>query len=152
MLFKILVPWTFFCTDKTGTLTAGKVALVKYFSADNEIDEQIMDFAYLNSAYQTGMKNVIDAAVLDKSTVLGKHIPRRYRKIGEIPFDFKRRRMSVAIASGRESGLLICKGSVTETLAICTKIKEHGQVTEISKARLRNASPWRILIVPMASA
>ncbi len=116
------------CTDKTGTLTQDKIALARHADAyGNDIDE-VLNFAYLNSHYQTGLKNLLDHAVLEHVELATElKLKDAYRKIDEIPFDFERRRMSVVVATlldGQEHHHeLICKGAVEEVLAICTSVR-----------------------------
>ncbi|MFH0927946.1 MAG: HAD-IC family P-type ATPase, partial [bacterium] len=98
------------CTDKTGTLTAGKVALVKYVSLDNHQSQEVLERAFLNSFFQTGLKNLIDLAILDRSKEHAARLKRDYKKIGELPFDFKRRRMSVAVEDNNGDHWLRTKG------------------------------------------
>lgn len=117
------------CTDKTGTLTQDKIALARHTDvAGNESDE-VLGFAYLNSYYQTGLKNLLDRAVLDHVELNTQmDISGNYRKIDEIPFDFERRRMSVVVSEREEHHELICKGAVEEVLAICTKVRHENKV------------------------
>ena len=100
------------CTDKTGTLTQDKIALERHVDAFERPSDQVLNFAFLNSHYQTGLKNLLDRAVLEHvelSTELA--LERDYRKIDEIPFDFQRGRMSVVEAE-RDHHERICKGAV----------------------------------------
>lgn len=117
------------CTDKTGTLTQDKIALARHTDvAGNESDE-VLGFAYLNSYYQTGLRNLLDRAVLDHVELKTEmDIARNYRKIDEIPFDFERRRMSVVVSEREEHHELICKGAVEEVLAICTRVRYENKV------------------------
>ncbi|MDY0185585.1 MAG: magnesium-translocating P-type ATPase, partial [Desulfuromonadaceae bacterium] len=116
------------CTDKTGTLTQDKIALARHTDvAGNESDE-VLGFAYLNSYYQTGLKNLLDRAVLEHvelTTELG--VTLNYRKIDEIPFDFERRRMSVVVSEREHHHELICKGAVEEMLDVCTHVQYDGR-------------------------
>ena len=110
------------CTDKTGTLTQGKIVLVKHIDVDGNDREEILNFAFLNSYFQTGLKNLMDVAVLnhkhlEKQLVEEQH----YWKIDEIPFDFVRRRMSVVVEDNQNRHILICKGAVEEILAFSTR-------------------------------
>lgn len=116
------------CTDKTGTLTQDKIALARHTDvAGNESDE-VLGFAYLNSHYQTGLKNLLDRAVLehvDLKTEL--KLAQHYRKVDEIPFDFERRRMSVVVSERAHHHELICKGAVEEMFDICTQVRYDGE-------------------------
>ncbi len=86
------------CTDKTGTITEGKIVLEKYLDVSGHANDEILYYAYLNSFYQTGLKNLLDVAVLDHVNLQKRAIlDDRYHKVDEIPFDFSRRRMSVVV-------------------------------------------------------
>jgi Mg2+-importing ATPase len=109
------------CTDKTGTLTQDRVILLKHLDINGEENDEVFEYAFLNSYFQTGLKNLLDVAILEHENLIhSKELTRRYIKCDEIPFDFQRRRMSVIVHEvfrGRD--LLICKGAVEEILAIC---------------------------------
>ena len=116
------------CTDKTGTLTQDKIALARHADAYGQDTEEVLNFAFLNSFYQTGLKNLLDRAVLARVELAAKlKLKDAYRKVDEIPFDFERRRMSVVVASllaGQDQHHeLICKGAVEEVLAACTHVR-----------------------------
>ncbi len=117
------------CTDKTGTLTQDKIVLEKHINVIGEEDEEVLNLAYLNSVYQTGLKNLLDVAILEKGELhaaLG--IDTVYKKVDEIPFDFVRRRMSVVVERGKEVHELICKGAVEEILAVSTQIRDEDRI------------------------
>jgi len=119
------------CTDKTGTLTQDKIALARHVDVWGEPSDAVLEMAYLNSYYQTGLKNLLDVAVLEHVEVNQTLNPvRNYRKVDEIPFDFQRRRMSVVVAEQEDHHELITKGAVEEILAICTRVR-HGNATEV---------------------
>ena len=107
------------CTDKTGTITEGKVSLTSYISPDGSEEPVILDYAALTSRFQTGLRNPIDEAVLRHPSV-GYEIAQgtSYAKCGEIPFDFLRKRMSVIVSHGGRTALL-CKGSPDNVLPLC---------------------------------
>ncbi len=116
------------CTDKTGTLTQDKVALARHADAYGNDTDEVLNFAFLNSHYQTGLKNLLDRAVLARVDVAAElKLNEAYRKVDEIPFDFERRRMSVVVAAlvnGQDHHHeLICKGAVEEVLAACTQVR-----------------------------
>ncbi|OOG53689.1 magnesium-translocating P-type ATPase [Rhodanobacter sp. C03] len=115
------------CTDKTGTLTLDKIVLERHLDLDGEESDEALEFGYLNSRFQTGLKNLMDKAVLEHRDL--EAAATRYRVIDEIPFDFQRRRMSVVVARDDGEHLLICKGAVEEMLSICAYAKV-GDVTE----------------------
>jgi Mg2+-importing ATPase len=120
------------CTDKTGTLTEGKIVLEKYLDVYGEPSEKVLHFGYLNSFHQTGLKNLLDKAILDHEE-LKDHLKadEKYRKIDEIPFDFVRRRLSVVVEDETGLNTLICKGAVEEVLALCTRVQVKDEVIEI---------------------
>ena len=111
------------CTDKTGTLTCDQIVLEKYINADGSSDteKRILRHAYFNSFFQTGLKNLMDKAILSHVRELSlEHLKDNYKKVDEIPFDFTRRRMSVVIEDKRGKGQIITKGAVEEMLEICS--------------------------------
>ena len=125
------------CTDKTGTLTEDKIVLEKYLDIKGDEDLRILQHAFLNSYFQTGLRGNIDEAVVkrgiehDMGTLTNK-----YKKIDEIPFDFSRRRLSVIVANLEENNekiQMITKGAVEEILNICTLVDYKGQVFPITK-------------------
>jgi Mg2+-importing ATPase len=118
------------CTDKTGTLTQDKIFLERHTDIFGEESDHVWDYAYLNSFYQTGLKNLLDVAVLNYAED-HEHLQtsKNYTKVDEIPFDFQRRRMSVVVRKGDDNHVLICKGAVEEILSICTRV-QHGDVIE----------------------
>ena len=118
------------CTDKTGTLTQDKIVLERHTDVFGEVSHDVLRLAWLNSYYQTGLKNLLDVAVLESgaSNPLCRDSV-DWRKIDEIPFDFARRRMSVVVEAADDNHLLICKGAVDEILAVCTHVR-HGELVE----------------------
>ena len=135
------------CTDKTGTLTQDKVALARHTDAWGRESEEVLGLAYLNSHYQTGLKNLLDHAVLAHAEVRqALQLDSRYRKVDEMPFDFERRRMSVVVCEqgGRgERHLLVCKGAVEEVTAICSRVRDGGQAVPLDatlRARLQQVT------------
>jgi P-type Mg2+ transporter len=114
------------CTDKTGTLTQNKVILERHLDIHGNEDSQVLELAWLNSFHQTGLKNLLDVAVLEYAEqyeLVGKL--QHYRKIDEIPFDFLRRRMSVIVRNGGNN-LLVCKGAIEEVLSLCTSADDNA--------------------------
>jgi Mg2+-importing ATPase len=128
------------CTDKTGTLTQDRIILKRHLDIRGEDCDRVLEYAYLNSHYQSGLKNLLDIAVL-QHVELGKelHEEHQYRKIDEIPFDFVRRRLSVVL--GRDDGkhVLICKGAIEEVFAVCTKYEIGDEVGTLDKSHLETA-------------
>ena len=120
------------CTDKTGTLTQGRIVLEKHLDVYGRPSEKVLHYGYLNSYHHTGLKNLLDDAIL-KHEELKEHLKAdaRYRKIDEIPFDFKRRRMSVVVEDETGLNTLICKGAVDEVLDVCTRVAVKGEIVEV---------------------
>ena len=116
------------CTDKTGTLTMDKIVLQRHLNVYGHEDNEVMKWAYLNSFHQTGLKNLLDVAVLEH---VGTHDCLKegetFNKIDEIPFDFQRRRMSVILEGPDHKHLLICKGAVEEVLDLCSHAYDPGE-------------------------
>ena len=118
------------CTDKTGTLTQDKIFLERHTDVFGTDADEVLEYAYLNSYYQTGLKNLLDVAVLEYSELHKElKLATDFRKVDEIPFDFQRRRMSVVVAEREDHHLLICKGALEEMLAICSRVR-HGEKEE----------------------
>lgn len=110
------------CTDKTGTITCGKVVLQRHLNIYGEESDRVLKYGYINSFYQTGLKNLMDVAILEqKDDGEDFDIADKYEKIDEIPFDFIRKRMSVVVKNKRMEDVLICKGAVEEVLSLCNK-------------------------------
>ncbi|MGH8320492.1 MAG: magnesium-translocating P-type ATPase [Gammaproteobacteria bacterium] len=125
------------CTDKTGTLTQDKVFLEKHVDLNGNDNEQVLELAFLNSYYQSGLRNLLDVAVLEKVEMYADlHPERNYRKVDEIPFDFQRRRMSVVVEEEHERHLLICKGAVEEIFSICSHTEVDGHRKQLAPADL----------------
>ena len=129
------------CTDKTGTLTQDRVILIKHLDLNGNEDEEVLEYAYLNSYYQTGLKNLLDVAVLEHEDLARtRKLTQRFLKTDEIPFDFVRRRMSVAVHeafTGKD--LLITKGAVEETIRVCTAVRVHGEKIPFSEEERQKA-------------
>ena len=114
------------CTDKTGTLTQDKIFLERHLDVWGEESDNVLERAYLNSYYQTGLKNLLDVAVLEHAQMHGGlKLLEKYRKVDEIPFDFVRRRMSVVVAEDDAHHVLITKGALEEIISVCTQAR-HG--------------------------
>ncbi len=124
------------CTDKTGTLTQDKIILEKHVDINGDECEDILEYAFLNSYYQTGLKSLLDVAVLNyielKSSL---KVESDYRKVDEIPFDFVRRRMSVVVEKRSEKKhVLICKGAVEEIFSICSRGEINGETFHLEQS------------------
>ncbi|MCL2507449.1 MAG: magnesium-translocating P-type ATPase, partial [Endomicrobia bacterium] len=143
------------CTDKTGTITQDRVFLEYYLNTEGEKDAKILQLAFLNSYYQTGLKNLMDIAIInheidDNITSLKED----YHKVDEIPFDFNRRRMSVVVGDKNTNAQIITKGAIEEMLGICTKAEFKGQIVELTEelkkeflatAKIYNEDGMRVL-------
>ena len=132
------------CTDKTGTLTQDKIFLARHVDIWGQESDDVLEMAYLNSYHQTGLKNLLDVAVLEHVEVHRElNVGTAYSKVDEIPFDFTRRRMSVVVAEQDRPHVLICKGAVEEVLSVCKKVR-HGDseeaLTDELLARIRRVT------------
>ena len=120
------------CTDKTGTLTMDKIVLERHLNIFGDDDEEVLKWAYLNSYHQTGLKNLLDIAILEHVELNAYlKVEEHYLKIDEIPFDFQRRRMSVILKYHTGKHLLICKGAVEEMLELCSHAFDPGEDKEL---------------------
>ncbi|CAM5613461.1 magnesium-translocating P-type ATPase [Streptomyces avidinii] len=132
------------CTDKTGTLTEDRIVLDRYLNVHGEDDDEVLEYGYLNSHFQTGLKNLMDQAVIDRVGEAEEVVvDARFSMVDEIPFDFARRRMSVVLnrngivgGPGRPEHVMITKGAVEEVLALCTHMTDRGHRVELT-GRLR---------------
>ncbi len=118
------------CTDKTGTLTQNKVILERHLDIHGNENRNVLEYAWLNSFHQTGLKNLLDVAVMEYGELHRvTDSLRNYQKIDEIPFDFARRRMSVVVKDDTDNNhLMICKGAVEEVLALCDTVDDGGSL------------------------
>lgn len=128
------------CTDKTGTLTEDKIILEKYMNLHGDDDARILRHAYLNSHFQTGLKNLIDLAIINRAVQNGlKDTLDGYSRVDEIPFDFSRRRMSVVLADKSGKRQLITKGAVEEIISISSFVEMNGCVLPMDEENRRVA-------------
>jgi P-type Mg2+ transporter len=128
------------CTDKTGTLTQDRVIMKLHLNLKGDEDDRVLEYAYLNSHFQSGLRNLLDVAVLEHVEMEDKvHGDDGYAKRDEIPFDFARRRLSVVVARPNEDPLLICKGAIEEVLAQCTRFQLGDSIREIDDAERTDA-------------
>ena len=121
------------CTDKTGTLTLDRIVLERHLDLAGEESDEALEFGYLNSRFQTGLKNLMDKAVLEHRDL--EPAAAMYRLVDEIPFDFQRRRMSVVLGDAGGDHLLVCKGAVEEMLAICDRARIGDEVVPMTDER-----------------
>lgn len=154
------------CCDKTGTLTEDRIVLERYLNTDGNEDARVLRHAFLNSFFQTGLKNLIDLAVIDRADVtpstvapdsmLGQSLRDRYAKVDEVPFDFSRRRLSVVVADAQGKTQMVTKGAAEEMLEICSFVEVDGiaqPLTDEKLAQIRkqvaglNAEGLRVIAV-----
>jgi Mg2+-importing ATPase len=116
------------CTDKTGTLTQDRIILKRHLDIAGGESDRVLEYAYLNSFHQSGLKNLLDVAVLKHVELEGGlKAKTRYQKIDEMPFDFERRRMSVVLQRDDGAHILVCKGAVEEVFAACKHYAVDGE-------------------------
>ena len=128
------------CTDKTGTLTEDEIVLEKYMDIFGNESSRILKHAFLNSYFQTGLKNLIDVAIISRAEKEKLNILKeKYIREDEIPFDFSRRRMSVVLKDENGKRQLITKGAVDEIIEICSFIDINGTAVPITE-ELRNTA------------
>lgn len=120
------------CTDKTGTLTQDKIVLERHLNCDGQEDSRVLRHAYLNSYYQTGLKNLMDVAIIEATHRELDFDQSAYHKVDEIPFDFERRRMSVVVEDRNGKTQLITKGAIEEMLQISTNVLKNQQVLPLT--------------------
>ncbi|HXN11181.1 MAG TPA: HAD-IC family P-type ATPase, partial [Steroidobacteraceae bacterium] len=142
------------CTDKTGTLTQDRIILEKHVDLLGHDSDEVLEYAYLNSFYQSGLKNLLDVAVLHHPEA--QRLTQRaheYQKLDEVPFDFERRRMSVEVQRDGHR-MLICKGAVEEVIAVSSQGRAAGKSIPLDatlRAQLRatvdtlNADGFRVV-------
>ena len=125
------------CTDKTGTLTQDKIILERHTDVLGSPSDSVLHLAWLNSYHQTGLKNLLDVAVLESAEAIqAEKNFNRYLKIDEIPFDFDRRRMSVVVSEAEDHHRLICKGALEEILSICTLVQLNDETVPLTEQLL----------------
>lgn len=119
------------CTDKTGTLTMDKIVIEQHCDVVRKEDDDVLRFAYINSYYQTGLKNILDRAILKHE----KLVVKQYKKIDEVPFDFTRKLMSVVVEDASKHRLIV-KGAPEEIYKRCTRFELEGDVLELDSGNL----------------
>ncbi|MBS6041522.1 MAG: magnesium-translocating P-type ATPase [Clostridium baratii] len=121
------------CTDKTGTLTQDKIILERHLDINGKTDDRVLRHGFLNSYYQTGLKNLMDLAIIDHAIKYGmKELESKYVKVDEIPFDFSRKRMSVVLKDKNSKIQLITKGAIEEMLDISSYVEDDGKVLPLT--------------------
>ncbi|MEU8434922.1 magnesium-translocating P-type ATPase [Streptomyces sp. NPDC029216] len=136
------------CTDKTGTLTEDRIVLDHYLDVHGDEDDEVLEYGYLNAHFQTGLRNLLDQAVVDRVNEAEEVVvDARFTMVDEIPFDFARRRMSVVLnrnsmvgGPGRSEHVMITKGAVEEVLALCTHLRDRGEAVELTEELRRHVT------------
>lgn len=154
------------CTDKTGTLTQDKVVLEYHLNVNGDEDTRVLRHAYLNSYFQTGYKNLMDLAIINKTEEAEAEDPKlldlseSYVKVDEIPFDFTRRRLTTVVQDKNGKMQMVTKGAVEEMLAICSYAECDGSVQPLTDAVRRrilrtvdelNEKGFRVLAIAQKS-
>ena len=128
------------CTDKTGTLTQDEIILEKYLDASGKEDLRVLRHAFLNSYFQTGLKNLMDRAIISRGEKEGlDYLKKSYVREDEIPFDFSRRKMSVVLRDRKLKRQLITKGAVDEIIANCAFVEIDGEVKQMNEELMKKA-------------
>jgi P-type Mg2+ transporter len=145
------------CTDKTGTITEGRIVLEKHLDVKGNPSQRVLEYGYMNSYYQTGLRNLMDEAILNHVTLNDDlQVDELYRKIDELPFDFQRRRMSVIVEDDKNQHILICKGAVEEIMGLSMHVEINGEVMDVTaehdehrKQRVKelNSEGFRVIAV-----
>jgi len=117
------------CTDKTGTLTEDRVILQRHCNVEGEESDDVLLDGYLISYFQTGLKNLLDRAILDSSDFHDQKLIEKYKKLDEIPFDFTRRMMSVLVEDPEGKAILLTKGAPEEVFHRCTQFELNGKLS-----------------------
>ena len=134
------------CTDKTGTLTEDRIVLERHLDVNGREDARVLRYAFLNSYFSTGVKNLIDNAIVERalaegtdevnatvgSTTTAEELAERYHGIDELPFDFERRRLSVVVGNAAGHTRMVTKGALEEVLAVCSSVEVDGQVLPLT--------------------
>lgn len=124
------------CTDKTGTLTKDQIILEHYLDVHQQVNPRVLQYAYLNSQFQTGLNNLMDQAIIQAATTLNLNVT-NYQKIDEIPFDFQRRRLSTVVQMPDQTDTMVTKGAFEEILQICSYVEDQGQVVALTPEWLK---------------
>ncbi|XQP55633.1 MAG: magnesium-translocating P-type ATPase [Mycoplasmoidaceae bacterium] len=122
------------CTDKTGTLTEDHIVLQEHLNIEGKEDNKVLLYGAINSYHQTGLKNLIDKAIVVRAEQ--KHLMdeiKQYKKVDEIPFSFERRRMSIIVADENDNKTLITKGAAEEIINLCSKVLVNGKEVNLTK-------------------
>lgn len=127
------------CTDKTGTLTQDEIVLEYPLDIHGDLDLAVLRRAFLNSYYQTGLKNLMDRAIINRTEKeaekheIVRNLDQTFKKIDELPFDFERRRMSVIVKDDEDVISMVTKGALEEMLAISSHVEYKKRITELTE-------------------
>ena len=127
------------CTDKTGTLTQDEIVLEYPLDIHGDLDLAVLRRAFLNSYYQTGLKNLMDRAIINRTEKeaekheIVRNLDQTFKKIDELPFDFERRRMSVIVKDDEDVISMVTKGALEEMLAISSYVEYKNRITELTE-------------------
>jgi len=124
------------CTDKTGTLTEDRVVLMRHCNVAGRETEDVLLAGYLISYFQTGLKNLLDRAILDSGDFHGKAMVEKYKKLDELPFDFTRRMMSVLVADAEGKAILLTKGAPEDVFHRCSQFELDGKLSPMETDRM----------------
>jgi Mg2+-importing ATPase len=124
------------CTDKTGTLTEDRVVLMRHCDVAGRETDEVLLAGYLISYFQTGLRNLLDRAILDSADFHGKEVVEKYRKLDELPFDFTRRMMSVMVRDPEGKAVLLTKGAPEEVFLRCSQFELDGQLAAMVPDRM----------------
>ena len=124
------------CTDKTGTLTEDRVVLMRHCNVAGRETEDVLMQGYLISYFQTGLKNLLDRAILDSTDFHGKAMVEKYKKLDELPFDFTRRMMSVMVADPEGKAILLTKGAPEDVFHRCSQFELDGKLSPMEPDRM----------------
>jgi Mg2+-importing ATPase len=124
------------CTDKTGTLTEDRVVLMRHCNVAGRETEDVLMNGYLISYFQTGLKNLLDRAILDSTDFHGKAMVEKYKKLDELPFDFTRRMMSVMVADPEGKAILLTKGAPEDVFHRCSQFELDGKFSPMEPDRM----------------
>ena len=123
-------------TDKTGTLTAGVIALSEAVDAAGERSKRVLELAYLNASLETGIDNPLDAAIVAAGRGAGLAEPAPQRKVDEIPYDFIRKRLTIVVDDGEGAHRIVTKGAFANVLSVCTQMAQADGEAPLDGARL----------------
>ena len=125
------------CTDKTGTLTEDRVVLQRHCNVAGRETDEVLLAGYLISYFQTGLKNLLDTAILDSSDFHQKPLVEKYKKLDEIPFDFTRRMMSVLVENPEGLAILLTKGAPEEVFHQCSQFELEGKLSPMDPGLMK---------------